>query len=480
MSLGSHIASDCIVRVRNHEGAVGFGTIVGLSRYAVVFEMYHIGTVDRQSVVLPEVLIRRGEAEIYSGRATVTDIVNTGYVLVVSADLMDPWSEQTGIYPGDQPHAELAGFVDEWRDDQQHVEPGFRLVVAKLRDLLAGLQPWIERCERMLGLQASCVSPHAVQQFREESWAAVHPALGELLDRFDAAVRQIAAPDLPSHRALACRELFPYLLSAPFLRRVYAKPWGHAEDLQLVDMMSRKTEPGEGTFGWLLNALCLTCRAARAYRDRSEWLKAQLALEARRIHYSYRRRFHVLCVGSAAAVDIRDFLECNHAAAWCRFHLLDFEPSSVEAAREYLQDAVDHDSGRPAVQLSCRTLAEVVRVAGGNAVQRPQFDFVYCAGGFDYLDDWTCELLLKRFLAWTQPGETVAAMILNAGFPAARWLEHLGHWHLRARNELEVRQWAALLRGCETEVRNTGPNLVFLARRGHDSIPAEGGTPLRR
>mgnify|MGYP007050313075 CR=1 FL=1 len=59
MSLGSHIASDCIVRVRNHEGAVGFGTIVGLSRYAVVFEMYHIGTVDRQSVVLPEVLIRR-------------------------------------------------------------------------------------------------------------------------------------------------------------------------------------------------------------------------------------------------------------------------------------------------------------------------------------------------------------------------------------------------------------------------------------
>jgi extracellular factor (EF) 3-hydroxypalmitic acid methyl ester biosynthesis protein len=69
-----------------------------------------------------------------------------------------------------------------------------------------------------------------------------------------------------------------------------------------------------------------------------------------------------------------------------------------------------------------------------------QYDFIYCAGLFDYLSDRVCQRLLSLFCDWTMPGGTVLATNVHPDNPTRFIMEHVVEWHLihRTMRDMDV------------------------------------------
>ena len=78
----------------------------------------------------------------------------------------------------------------------------------------------------------------------------------------------------------------------------------------------------------------------------------------------------------------------------------------------------------------------------GAPVVENQYDFVYCAGLFDYLSDQVCHQILETMYRWLAPGgllvATNVADALNDARPYRYSMEYLLDWNLVYRNQREM------------------------------------------
>ena len=93
-------ATDSLVVFRNSQGISARGVLMRLSRDQIVLEVYNPYSIVQLSEVLQDLQIRRGDRTIYTGRAVVGQLVSTGLLLIVSATLVDPWSDLIDLTPG--------------------------------------------------------------------------------------------------------------------------------------------------------------------------------------------------------------------------------------------------------------------------------------------------------------------------------------------------------------------------------------------
>ena len=108
-------------------------------------------------------------------------------------------------------------------------------------------------------------------------------------------------------------------------------------------------------------------------------------------------------------------------------------------------------------------------------VQRPpesQFDFIYCAGLFDYLNDETCRLLMNIFYGMLAPGGLLVATnvsdALNAVRPFRYSMEYILDWHLMYRDGRRVAALApadAARDDWSVVAEGTGVNLFIEVRK---------------
>ena len=67
--------------------------------------------------------------------------------------------------------------------------------------------------------------------------------------------------------------------------------------------------------------------------------------------------------------------------------------------------------------------------------EKAQFDFVYCAGLFDYLSDKVCARLLQYFVQRTRSGGGILVTNVHTSNPQIGVMEHVLEWHLIYRDE---------------------------------------------
>src|SRR6187431_1718445 len=100
--------TESLVTFVNAGGFQGRGTLLHLTRQAAAFEVYNPHSIVQLSEVLTSLTISRGERIIYRGRAVVTTLVPAGSLLIVSATLVDPWTDMTGLSSADALRAETS------------------------------------------------------------------------------------------------------------------------------------------------------------------------------------------------------------------------------------------------------------------------------------------------------------------------------------------------------------------------------------
>ena len=476
MQKGSSLLSSVAV-CRNSQGTEITANILRLRRYSVAFEVYNPYSILQLSEVLRDFRIRVGDRVVYQGEAVVAGLVNTGILLVCEATLGNAWLDVDFLSDreGREPLADQFDvFVQDWKRAHE-VDSSFKLTVANMQNLLIGLQRWMDQIDLGIRSTASVDRPtlerEVIGQLEDRVLEEVRP----VMESFESAVAEVPEGREATHKFYVRRQIHPLVLSSPFAYRAFHKPLGYAGDYEMVNMMVRDPYEGGSLFAKLLNYSFLETAPVIAHRNRINYLSEALRREAER-NAQAGKRTRILNLGCGPAHEIQRFLKNEDVSDLCDLTLLDFNAETIEQTEKVL-NRVRTQSGRVTpINLMQRSVHQLLRQAttGDTDLQWESYDFVYCAGLFDYLSQRVCRRLNDLFVRLLAPGRLMVVTNVSTANPSRAWMEFVVEWNLIYRDKKAMKEIAPLNGGqLDTDLKQdeTGVNL-FLEIRKHTT---EGG-----
>jgi extracellular factor (EF) 3-hydroxypalmitic acid methyl ester biosynthesis protein len=431
---GEKISLDSLVVFRNSRGLSGRGTLLHLTRHSVAFEVYNPYSIVQLSEVLQDFGIVREGRPIYQARAVVTTLVPTGALTIVSAALIDPWCDLHGLVSSDAIRGETERFIQGWEQGYR-LRPRYQLAVGAMASFLEELSRWLGQAEALYASDSTEPSILADDVLRAQMRPPIDTKLSALFGSFETEAREVPADEIPVHKAFAQRELHPLLLCDPFLHRSFTKPLGYAGDYQVVNMIVGASDHRLNAYARIINMFNLSSPPAVAHRNRLRIIKTLLRREARR-RASSGATLRVLNVGCGPAAEIRQFLDSDDSSDCCEFTLMDFNEETLEYAERGIVQAIEEHKRGATLRMVHQSIHDLLEGAALNkAVIDGEYDFVYCAGLFDYLSDRVCRKLVRLYYDCTARGGLVLATNVHARNPIRCYMEHVAEWHLVYRDE---------------------------------------------
>jgi extracellular factor (EF) 3-hydroxypalmitic acid methyl ester biosynthesis protein len=430
-----------VVAFRNSQGEAARGTLTGVQRRSCVMEVYNPDSNLQVSEVLRDLNIRSNDRSFYQGKAIIVSLLNTGLMSVVSLALVDEWSE-LDLAHGDPDQVGLATerFIADW-ENRPHIRQSYQVVINELRSFLSETARWIEQSEMDDALPKEASGRLADNVF----WAMANPLLEKLrsmLAKLELEAAAIPEEESLQHRAFAQTTLHPLILRAPFVYRTFVKPLGYAGDYEMVNQLLGDSRQGGSTYLELVNAIFLKSAVAQAHRNRInilvDYLKQTASAAA-----SENRPYKVLNIGCGPAAEIQRLIQTEVPLHNIEFTLVDFSKETLSYTRKTINEmALAHHSGIKVdyVQESVHEIIKKkIQPASAN-VEPGEFDFIYCAGLFDYLSDKVCIRLIKYFISKGKKGTRLLLTNVHTSNPERYGMEHLLEWHLIYRNEADMQR----------------------------------------
>jgi extracellular factor (EF) 3-hydroxypalmitic acid methyl ester biosynthesis protein len=186
------------------------------------------------------------------------------------------------------------------------------------------------------------------------------------------------------------------------------------------------------------------------------------------------RKARILSLGCGPAVEVQEFIRQKHFADQAEFFLLDFNEETLAHAGAALANIMRSQGRSPALHFIKKSVNQILKEAGKqfNRSADTQYDFVYCAGLFDYLSDQLCQRVSEILYEWVAPGGLFLSTNVDSSNPRRLTMDFIMEWHLIYRNGVQL---AALkpssVKPGEFSVTadTTGVNVYFEARK-----PAHG------
>ena len=453
------MADDGFISFANSQGATARGTLMHLTRHQAVFEVYNPYSIVQLSEVLSGLSIRRGERTLYDGRAVVSNLVNTGLMLIVSATLVDPWVDLDAAASEREVASEIGEFIQDWQRANAELRPEFQVSVSNLRNFLEELNRWLGQGESASGIDEQAIDAERSREFLGRIEEGSRTMLEDLYGTFEERARSVPADEVLIHRNFAQRELHPLTMCAPFVHRTFTKPLGYAGDYEMVNMILRDPAEGVTTYARLINMLYLRMGPAEAHRNRIDYLVNALT-ERAKVAVADRGFFTALNIACGPSHELQKLLSegDQELLGRCRFRLLDFNQETLDYARDRLEER-DH---RAQIDFIHKSIHELLKEASGRReVPDERYDVVYCAGLFDYLSDKICSRLLKLFVSMTRPGGMVIATNVHSNNPIRCNMEYLLEWHLIYRDEAGMRRIAPPRLENRVFCESTGINVML-------------------
>jgi len=438
--------SQSVITCRNSQGTELTANLLRIKRYSVVFEVYNPYSILQLSEVLSDFRIMASRRLLYHGKAVVSNLLNTGIVLVCEAMLDEGWVEVdflAGVTGSATPQGspqdmagQFSGFMNEWKSANKVQDP-FKLVVADLSSMLSGVQHWLTGVD--VGIRTTVTRRR--DELENEIFSGIENRVVEevlpSMERFEEVTKEISEAEAAVHKSYVRRELHPIVLCSPFLYRTYTKPLGYAGDYEMVNMMLRNPYEGSSAFAKLLNFALLNTEPVVAHRNRIDYLVDKIRNECeRRVSKGKTRIFNLAC---GPAVEIQRFLKEYDESDLAEIDLLDFNSETLEYTRERIQEARMAGGRETPVRYFQRSVHQLLRAATqGGEDEFTGYDIVYCAGLFDYLSQRVCKRLVDLFCTMIRPGGIVIVTNVAASNPRKAWMEYVMEWNLIYRNEDEM------------------------------------------
>jgi extracellular factor (EF) 3-hydroxypalmitic acid methyl ester biosynthesis protein len=449
-----------LITFSNSQGDAARGTLLKLERSIVVFEVYNPYSIVQLSEILRDVTIRRGDRIIYQGRAVVSNLLNTGLMLIVSASLIDPWSRVPAFYEDAAAFRQEAyEFIGQWAYTT-NIREGYRIAVSRLCNFLKELNQWLQQIEahdnRLLSKRL--VTYDALFDYA----GPILNKLGDLIRKFEGQAKIIEPPDVAIHKAFLQRELHPLTMSAPFLHRTFYKPLGYAGDYEMMNMIHHTEPDGTSVYAKLVNAAYVSLPIAICVRNRARILERYL-MEGVQRKALESGLFRVVSIGCGPAIEVQRFAINCPLAEKSSFDLIDFNEETLNYAHRKVMEAMNTSGHRLELTIINQSVNGLLKTAASRAFRELQgkYDFVYCAGLFDYLSDKVCIRLLRLFYSWLRENGTLLVTNMHEGQCDKYVLEHVSDWYLIYRNEKQMQKMIPGLGVQRTFTDETGINLCL-------------------
>ncbi|QCB48049.1 class I SAM-dependent methyltransferase [Hydrogenophaga sp. PAMC20947] len=430
---------DPVISFRNSQGEAARATLTSVQRRALVMEIYNPYSIVQVSEVLDDVNIRSGDRSIYKGKAVVVSLLNTGLMAVVSVALTDEWSD-LNFAQGDpgQIAIETTRFVEGW-EDRFRISQSYQVTISEFRAFLAETSRWIGQAE-----MAKTLPRDAQGQITDEVfWAMAEPLMRKgksFLVRLEGEASVISPEDATLHRNYAQAALHPLVLRAPFVYRTFVKPLGYAGDYEMVNQLLGDPRQGSSTYIQVVNATFLRAAVAEAHRNRIDVLVTYLR-RAAALAESEGRLIRILNIGCGPAVEIQRLVASDVDLSRLQFTLIDFSRETLDYTREKVSQAAALSGTALHVSYVQESVHELlkraVRARHADASE-DLYDFIYCAGLFDYLSDKVCSRLIRYFVSKSRRGARMLLTNVHASNPERHGMEHLLEWHLIYRDERQM------------------------------------------
>ncbi len=427
---------DHVVTFRNSQGDSARGTLTSLQRRSLVMEIYNPYSIVQVSEVLNELTIRSGDRNIYRGKAVVVSLLNTGLMAVISVTLIDEWNDLGGIGHDTRTVSEAVGrFIQDWESRYQ-VGQAYQVVVNEMRAYFSEVTRWLDQADITAGLPRDAQGRVRDDIFFEIGRPLLEKGRDYLL-RFEAEASRVEPEFEPVHRAFAQAAIHPLVLRAPFVYRTFAKPLGYAGDYQMVNQILGNPREGPSTYFELVNYMFLQAGVAQAHRNRVDILHTRLQ-ELVGAARAAGRPLRVLNVGCGPAVELQRLVAGPQDLGQMEVVLMDFSEETLQYARERI-DEVARVAGHapPRIELRHESVHQLLKRSARDEAVAPheQFDYIYCAGLFDYLADKACGRLISYFESRLKPGGRLLVTNVHSYNPERYWMEHFMEWYLIYRNE---------------------------------------------
>ncbi len=430
---------DPVITFRNSQGDSVRGTLTNHQRHSLVMEIYNPYSIVQVSEVLRDVTVRAGDRTIYKGNAVVVSMLNTGLMALVSVTLTDDWSEFNAIR-GDlsRVEAEAKTFVEDW-NARFRIGRSYQVAISEVRTFLSETSRWADQADM------SDVLPRDAQgRIREDVFydlaTPIMQKMKEYMVRLEEEATLIDPEDSVAHRNFAQTALHPLLLRAPFVYRTFAKPMGYAGDYEMVNQILSDPRQGNNTYFQIINTLFLQAIVARAHRNRIDILVGYLNKAAERAEREHRD-IHILNVGCGPAVEIQRFIAEHPHPERLVFKLMDFSEETLAYTRSCIEKSCQAHGKQICVEYIHESVHQLLKRASKKddpLDEQTKFDFVYCAGLFDYLSDKVCSRLVQYFVSRSSVGSTVLVTNVHSSNPERNGMEHLLEWHLIYRDEAQL------------------------------------------
>ncbi|MDC0325277.1 class I SAM-dependent methyltransferase [bacterium] len=428
---------ESLVLCVNSQGHELRATPVRLTRHLVVFEVYNPYSILQLSEVLQEFQIFINQRLVYSGRAVVSNLVNTGIFLVCEASLDDGWLDVDLTRPmraSSVLRSEFDHFISEYKKHDL-VIPDFKLVVADLQGFLVELRRWLEQLEFVVRSNPSGERHDQEVEIINQVLEPALPMLGDYFTRFETAAGSVENMLQPVHRSYVKRQLHPIVLCAPFSWRTFTKPLGYAGDYEMVNMMARAPYEGSSLFAKILNTFFLNTPPVVAHRNRIDYLKVKLVEEINRVA-AEGRRARILNLGCGPAIELQQLLE-EEIADKAEIVLLDFNEETLRSIQQKFGELIKQHGRTTKIDTKLRSVHQILKEAHkpGNEFVKDHYDMVYCAGLYDYLSDRICKRLNTIFYEILAPGGLMVTTNVHSNNPSRYWMEFVVDWHLVYRDD---------------------------------------------
>lgn len=448
-----------VVTFKNSQGVEARGTLMGVTRQTISLEVYNPYSVAQMSEILSDLVIRRQDRVVYKGSAVVTTLVNTGMYLVLSATLTHPWRDLVELVDDKEAvRTEIGAFLDDL-SVYRKLRPDFQVAVSNLRTELAEISRWVERLDMEVGEARGVES--LPDDLLSEIVENILPRIGENMVNFEEQARMVEPELVDIHRVFAQRDIHPLMLRSPFLHRSYVKPLGYAGDYEMVNMMLRDPNEGPNSYFKLINNLFLKVGPAEAHRNRIEILIKRLEEEIDR-SLKDNKTIHILNLGCGPAVEIQRLLKKKKLDERVTFTLLDFSEPTLKYTSDTIGKVINETGSKPTINYVIKSVDQILRQSARlSSEESDHYDFIYCAGLFDYFSDRACARILKLFHNMVKPGCKVLATNVHSNNPVKSIMEYLAEWHLVYRDEAGMAALVPKDWGASVYCDDTGVN-VFL------------------
>lgn len=455
---------------RTDEGVELRGALSCVTHHAVVFELCNPSTTPKLSETLDQFKIIFREQAIYSGRAVVCNMMDTGTKVLCEATLNEShWTNLNFALASRQANGftkEIKTFIHEWQKLYK-VTPEFKIIIADMQIFFHDLRLWLEKIE--LGIQSAPAIERAKleRETLKQLEPTIAPMIHNLFERFETVCRGIDADLAPTHRAFCHRQLHPFLLCAPFMHRIYSKPLGYAGDYEMIDMIMRNDYEGRSLFAKLLHSYIIDQAPARSVRNRGAYFTRKFVEETCRVS-NLGRTAKFFSLGCGPAREVQNFLAEYPLSDKTQFQLLDFNEETL-AHTSKIMDNVRHKHGRQTpVKMVKKSVNQLLKEASRSAFGGQSHDFIYCSGLYDYLNDQVCKQLNTYLYEQLSPGGMLVVTNFDTSNPIQNIMEYMFEWFLIHRNSKQLAMLApdqASEDDCAVIADATGCNVFLEVRK---------------